>query len=82
MIAMITAIAVIATIGTSVNAENAVLCTTRAKRKCRENNRHPSICAEWAGAGAVDRLHSAPISEDGYGAVPLCGGQYNGQHAS
>ena len=27
-----------------------------------------------------NQFHSAPISEDGYGAVPLYGGQYNGQY--
>ena len=27
-----------------------------------------------------NQFHSAPVSEDGYGAVPLYGGQYNGQY--
>ena len=27
-----------------------------------------------------NQFHSVPISEDGYGAVPLYGGQYNGQY--
>ena len=37
-----------------------------------------------AAALAVEKksvsFHSAPVSEDGYGAVPLYGGQYNGQY--
>ena len=53
IIAAIAVISVIAIIGTSVDAENVVLCTESAERKCRENNIQLSSCTEWAGAGGL-----------------------------
>ena len=55
VISVIATIAVIAIIGTSVDAENVVLCTESAEGKCRENNIQLSSCTEWAGAGGWGR---------------------------
>ena len=47
-ITTIAVIAIIAIIGTSVDAENVVLCRESAERKCRKNNTQLSSCTDWS----------------------------------
>ena len=58
VISVIATIAVIAIIGTSVDAENAVLCTESAERKCRENNIQLSSCTDWSVVSGTPKHHA------------------------
>ena len=62
VIATIAVIASIAIIDTSFDAENAVLCTESAERKCRENNVQLSSCTDWS---VVSGSHEAILTRAG-----------------